>query len=546
MKRIISALSVCILAFASCTDLTEQVYSSLTSASYQYSQDDVRKVIGACYTPMRSYIGHGQLWAMDCTSSDEIVMPPNSTGWDDGGIYRRMHYHKWNSEQSHISSAWNTTWQGIGLCNNLISQLNNNELGLDNAANEAALAEVRAIRAYYYSIIVDNWGDAPLVTEPTQELPTITKRADIYDFVVNELKEVIPSLSETVGGEQYGLFNKWAATTLLAKMYLNAGVYTGTPNWQGALDACNTIINSNRFELAANYKDNFVDDDSFSSTNKEIIFTIPFDTSLCGYSMYFFSWGAPLKKAFNTGGSPWGSGSAMGVPQFIETYDADDSRLDDTWIHGTQYEYGTTTPIKCIYDAKDGVYPDLCYVNDIQSGNFTLEWEGYRMNKFEVKPGTNSMGTDFPVYRYSEILMMKAECLLRLGQSGAGALVSQVRARAFKSNPSKATVTDEQLKENSCYQYYYYADDYALSKTANRKYGSHDKDKVELGRLYDEYGWEFAWEMGVRTRMIRFGTYTTRNWLSHEALGDYTALFPIPFSAITANPKLVQNPNYDN
>ena len=545
MKRIISALSVCVLALSACTDLTEQVYSSLTSASYNYSQDDVRKVIGACYTPMRSYIGHTQLWALDCTSSDEIVMPPNSTGWDDGGMYRRVHYHTWNSELSQISQVWNTTWQGIGLCNNLLSQLADNQLKLDETANKAAIAEVRAIRAFYYWVIVDNWGDAPLVTEPTKELPVITKRADIYNFVISELKESIPSLSTDAGGAQYGLFNKWAATALLAKVYLNAGVYTGTPAWQNALDACDEIIKSGKFALSANYKDNFKDDDAFAAANKEIILNIPFDSSLGGYSMYYFSWGAPMKDVFNTGGTPWGAGSAMGVPQFIETYDEDDSRLDDTWVHGQQYEYGTTTPVKCIYDAKDGTFPDLCYVNDIRSGNFTLEWEGYRMKKFEVLPGTESMGTDFPVFRYSEILMMKAECLLRLGQSGAGQFVTQVRERAFKSNPAKATVTDAQLKENSCYQYYYYADDYALSKTANRKYGSHDKDKVEFGRLYDEYGWEFAWELGVRTRMIRFGTYTTRNWLSHEALGDYTALFPIPFSAITANPKLEQNPNYE-
>ena len=190
-----------------------------------------------------------------------------------------------------------------------------------------------------------------------------------------------------------------------------------------------------------------MDDDAFAASNKEIILNIPFDSNLGSYQMYYFSWGAPLKDAFNTKDSPWGAGSAMGVPQFIETYDKDDSRLDDTWVHGTQYEYGTTNPIKCIYDTKDGAYPDLCYVNDIQSGNFTLEWEGYRMKKFEVKPGTSAMGTDFPVFRYSEILLMKAECLLRLGQPGAGALVSQVRERAFKSNPAKATVTDEQLKE---------------------------------------------------------------------------------------------------
>lgn len=121
-------------------------------------------------------------------------------------------------------------------------------------ANNAAIAEVRAIRAPYYSIIVDNWGDAPLVTQPTQE-PSNLDGQDIYNFVVKELLEAIlisPRMSE---GRNTDLFNKWAATTLLAKMYLNAGVYTGTPDWQAALDACNTVINSKKFELSANYKD---------------------------------------------------------------------------------------------------------------------------------------------------------------------------------------------------------------------------------------------------------------------------------------------------
>lgn len=544
MKRIILAISlVCALAAASCTDLTEKVYSSLTQSSYQYSASDLRATIDACYAPMRSYIDHGSLWAMDCTSSDEIVMPPNSTGWDDGGIYRRMHYHTWNSEQSHVNSAWGTTWQGIGLCNSLIAQFNNDELHLDAATNEKAIAEVKALRAYYYSIIVDNWGDAPLVTEPTQDLPVNATRADIYNFVVTELAENLDKLSDEVGGAQYGHFNKWAAKMLLAKMYLNAGVYVGSPEWKKAENLCDEIINSHKFALQDNFKDNFKDDDGFSQSNNEIIFTIPFDQSLASYSMYFFSWGAPVKGAFNTSGTPWGSGSAMGIPQFIDTYDPDDCRLADSWLMGQIREYKDGVPnsgdeILCIYDAIDGTYPPLCYVNEVRSGHFTLEWEGYRMKKFEVPAGTNGMGCDFPIFRYAEVLLMKAECMLRQGTAGAAAYVNQVRARAFKNAPAKAEVTDDDLKANSQYKYYAYAEDYAKTTTPG------DQTPVEFGGLYDEYGWEFAWEMGVRTRMIRFGTYTTKNWLSHEAKGAYTALFPIPFSAITANPNLEQNPNY--
>ena len=136
--------------------------------------------------------------------------------------------------------------------------------------------------------------------------------------------------------------------------------------------------------------------------------------------------------------------------------------------------------------------------------NYTSEMEGYRMNKYEVAEGSySSSNTDIPVFRYAEILMMKAECLLRTGQSGAGALVTQVRQRAFKDNPELATVTDDQLKQNSSYEYGY-VENYQIVDRGNT-------DPVQYGRMYDELGWEFAWEMHRRRDAIRFGVYTKKN-----------------------------------
>ncbi len=525
-------------AFIACdNNLDEKVYSSLTESSYTYAATDLQKVVGACYFPLRSYISHGGYYALDITSTDEIVMPPNSTGWDDGGIYRRIQYHTWNSEQSHISSAWGQTYKGIIMCNNAIKQLSSGTIPADDASKTAAINELRALRAFYYLQVCDCWGDAPLVTEPTQELPVKTPRKNIYDFIVNELTEVAPTLSETVGGNAYGRMNKWAALTTLAKTYINAEVYTGTAQWNECIKVCDQIINSGKLALSANFKDPFLEDVGKITSNKEVIFTIPFDKDKAGGNfIHEFSWGAPLKDVFNITGTPWGSGSALGVPEFIDTYDSDDSRLADTWIMGPQYKYGTMDPVMCIYD-----YPgqQLDYKNKIKSGEFSMEDEGYRMNKFEVPVGsTTNSSTDIPIFRYAEVLMMKAECLLRTNQSGAGDLVTRVRERAFKEAPAKAKVTDAQLKENSVYQYGYYTSEYGKTKDPG------DQTPVKLGRLYDEYGWEFAWEMGTRTRMIRFGTYTTKSWASHKPQGAYRTLFPIPESAITPNPKLEQNPNY--
>ena len=179
----------------------------------------------------------------------------------------------------------------------------------------------------------------------------------------------------------------------------------------------------------------------------------------------------------------------------------------------------------------------LIYTKDIPSGNYTSELEGYRMNKFEVAENSySSSNTDIPVFRYAEIMMMKAECLLRTGKSGACTFVTQVRQRAFKDNPELATVTDSQIAGNTCYQYGY-VEDYKIVDRGNTA-------PIQFGRMYDELGWEFAWEMHRRRDAIRFGIYTTKSWLSHKPEGDYRSVFPIPETVLTSNPNLEQNPNY--
>ena len=111
-----------------------------------------------------------------------------------------------------------------------------------------------------------------------------------------------------------------------------------------------------------------------------------------------------------------------------------------------------------------------------------------------------------------------------------------MRQRAFKDNPELATVTDDQLKQNSSYEYGY-VENYQIVDRGNT-------DPIQYGRMYDELGWEFAWEMHRRRDAIRFGVYTKKSWLSHQPQGDYRSVFPIPETVLTSNPNLEQNPNY--
>ena len=474
---------------------------------------------------MRNFTSHWGYFTTQEVTADAIVMPPNASGWDDGGVYRRMHYQTWNSEQDHVTNIWSQFYKGVILCNKVIEQITEGILpAASDSEKQMGLAELKAMRAYYYWLICDNFGDAPLVTTTTMELPVKNTRKEIFDFIEKELKEAIPNLSEEVGGSYYGRMTKWAAKALLANLYLNAQVYVNESRWDDCITQCDDIINSGKFVLADNYKDPFRV--TGVETCKEILFTIPFDENLAtGNQIHMYSWHGELKKKFNTEATPWGCGSAMGVTQFIDTYDTRDSRLADSWLMGEQLAADGSP----LYGTYDKMGEPLIYTKNIPSGNYTSEMEGYRMNKYEVPAGArSSLSTDIPVFRYAEVLMMKAECLLRSGKSGAGNLVTQVRQRAFKDNPELAVVTDAQLAENSCYQYGY-VENYVIVDKG-------DQTPIQFGRMYDELGWEFAWEMHRRRDAIRFGVYTTKSWLSHKPEGSYRSVFPIPESVLTSNP----------
>jgi hypothetical protein len=179
----------------------------------------------------------------------------------------------------------------------------------------------------------------------------------------------------------------------------------------------------------------------------------------------------------------------------------------------------------------------LSYRNYLPGVDQSEEVDGYRLGKFEIAMGaTNRLSNDWPLFRYADVLMMKAECLLRTGDAdGAAALVTKVRERDFKSDPSKAVVTGAQLLMGSSY-------DYGLrNHLTTTEEGGAD---IQYGRFLDELAWEFNQEARRRTDLIRFGVFTTKSWLSHSPNGDYRALFPIPKTEIDKNPNLKQNPGY--
>lgn len=182
----------------------------------------------------------------------------------------------------------------------------------------------------------------------------------------------------------------------------------------------------------------------------------------------------------------------------------------------------------------------LNFINELPGLEKGESVHGFRLGKFEIKMGaTNRLSNDYPVYRYADVLMMKAECLLRSGQAdNAAAIVTQVRQRDFASDPSKAIVTGAQLQLGSSYMY-------GLKDAVNNQFTNEGGADIQYGRFLDELGWEFDQEGHRRTDMIRFGAFATKSWLSHAATNNANrSMFPIPRIEIEKNNNLKQNPGY--
>ncbi|MDW7695996.1 RagB/SusD family nutrient uptake outer membrane protein [Flammeovirgaceae bacterium SG7u.111] len=527
-KHIITAALAIIGLVCSCTNLEESPYDVLTDKDLGGSPEVLEALTAPVYTSltdvMFGWIGY---FDMQAECADIIVTPARPNGWVDGGTYRAMHMHNWNAFQAHPSGLWSRAYSALNILNTSLGTYSQME------GVESLVSELRALRALYYYLLIDNFGNVPIVTEVdlTKEdfLPTQSTRAEVFAYIESELKEVIPMLSEE---KVYGKMNKWAAKMILAKTYLNAEVYIGQAKYNEAIAQVDDIIASGLYSLESNYHSNFAVENEGSS---EQIFSIVFDATRSGWLHYPWKTLHPSSSAtYKLGAQPWGGSCA--IPQFIDTYDEGDSRLN-IWIKGPQF----SSSGEPIYNSMDPalVNTQLNYTKEIGNVDETKEYEGYRVGKFEIETGVTgtAISNDVPFFRYADALMIKAECLLRNGDAaGAAVIVSTVRERAFPDSPEKATVTADDLLKGSIYNYGNYSQGEMLTTEGG--------DDIQYGRFLDELGYEFAAEFHRRQDLIRFGVFTTKSWLTHTPNGDYRTIFPIPQSAINANPNLKQNPGY--
>ncbi len=437
--------------------------------------------------------------------SDEAMIPLRGVDWFDGDLWQTMYKHSWNAGHELPKNAWIYLYKVITLCNHSLQTLKaNKELAGDDYFTWQA--EVRALRAMYYWYLLDLFGDVPLVIDYSISMNDVKRESSnsVFIFCENELRSVVHQLPDDNSaweGDYYGRMTQSVAFFVLAKLMLGAEVYTGEARWEECIDYCEEI-KGRGYSLAPMYSSNFF---VYNQNSPENIFTIPMNKNL-----YLNQQQNIVRSIHYRHAAAWGYNGENGSCATLQTLkvygwpDHTDQRFYDNFhagkVVGPNGVVTDRTGAPLVYEP-DKVQLDL-------SGSPYVETAGARMYKYEFDKNSTKGGylvdNDIVLFRYADVLLMLAECKLRLGRGGQDEF-NLVRNRV---NAPERTLT--------------------------------------LDNLLDERLMELCWEGWRRSDLIRFHRYKSL-YDGPDAVDEsdgHTTVFPIPADVIALNNKLKQNPGY--
>lgn len=539
MKKLLISSGFVVLVMyltTACHDVEVPVRTQLTPDVFPQNSTQFIQASGPPYAALRGNFAL-DYWFMQSLSTDEAILPARGGNWFDNQNYMMLHYHNWTQDHGWTNAAWNWLSVVIGTTNQALSILDRTMPATDKT-KPASLAELKMVRALCYFMMMDTYGNVPIDTlfgdfAPRPNLP----RAQVFSFIEKEVKAALPNLSQVTGQAMYGRPNRYMAQALLAKMYLNAEYYTGTPRYNEAVAACDNIISSGAYTLEprASYLQMFYPNNG--PQMKEFIFAIPYDPAAgplpgTNSNMFHSRYDVPrsLRNRFGLPFTP--SAPRSTLPEFYAHFNDPNDIRNRQWLTGLQFMNDGVTPVTVtttkkgynqFYAGADGgaaftyqvdLTPDIVLRQSVATfdlGNDEIAWNmGYRNVKFypDNTSTSRNQNNDVPVFRYSDIILMKAEAILRGATATQGqtalSLVNELRARRTTSP--------------------------ALTS-------------IDLEGIYAERSREFAWESWHRNDMIRFGKYEG-SWGFKTNKDTYRRIFPIPTGALNVNPALTQNPGY--
>ena len=526
------------VALASCTDLEVAPSSQYTEDPSKNSGVDPMIVVEAkmadVYFHLAGTLGRRYMEAQ-CLASDEFTALAFDGGYYDDGTYAHQALH--NSVATDASLDWySELTSGITKANTILE-------ALGSGASTQMTAPARAMRAYFTWMLMDSFGDTPILEKVPAEGEVIPRspRKEVAEWIEKELTEIIPALTEDVTDNTYGKPTRWMAEALLAKLYINWAVYTAesvdqydaataaNPKLDDVIATCDDIIQSGKFNLGSvDYLHKFSFDNG--PQVEDFIYVMPYDA----IDRQGFQYARPrsFKQLKNMLPNIYGSadkftqsfgGNMVVTPAFVKLFSLDGDIRNlcilrgDVFIRDPKTLKPTSEPF--MYNGKQVHFTDDIKLikqdntidvgnddNAIQQGAHSIKWF---ITPADYNNGRNQ-SNDLPLFRYADILLMKAEALARLGQSGAKDLFNQIRAYAGAPQIS---------------------------------------GEPSLEDIYQERGREFFDENWRRNDMIRFGHFEDEFFPHYKNFPDANfdkrhRIFPVEQEMLDLNPGWTQNPGY--
>src|SRR5688572_3689841 len=527
-QKIIIALIGLSIAGTSCTKLDEKFAGDLTADQITGgSSSGADALLVGTYNSMRTTFQDQTrvycLWEM---TTDELIGPTRGPDWDDNGVWRVLHEHKWDGENIRLREGFNDLLGTTYAATNLLQ--------FNPTAQQAA--EARFLRAFAQFMVLDGWDQVPYREQGESVLlPAQVRRgAEALDYIISELTAIMNDLPAG-GGANKSKANKDAARVLLMKCYLNKGVFASVETRQAPTFApadmnqvialADQIITSGTYSFAPNYFDNFAPNNTTIGT--ENIWT---QLNEAGVGTGSPTVRSRYHSTMHYKQKPEGWNGFSTLSDFYNKFEAADKRRGVAYnspagalpnpgnrvnvgiLTGQQYDWAVDTALKDRTGAPLNFIPA---VKSIEVGT-NLEVTGYRAYKYPIdypNDGSGNTDNDYVFFRLADVLLMKAEAILRGGTgtvagtygSTALALVNSVRTNAGRGASALGAVT--------------------------------------LDNLLDERGRELYLESWRRQDLIRFGKFLNA-WQEKAASDPKYLLFAIPNEQLAVNPNLEPNPGY--
>ena len=571
----IAATAMCSMALWGCTNLDETLYDQVGTQNYYNTKNDV---IRAVFRPFEhAFWSIQSRHVLNELSADQLITPTRDGWWDDGGKWRRLHYHQWDVEDGgDAQTEWNGCFQGIMQCNYVIEDieaLSPEKFGFSEIEFNNLKAQCRVLRSWFYLRLLDAFRNIPLAVsfnDVSKNTDTQVEPKVIFDFIEKELKECLPLLTskESLGSGAaiQGQWTKAGAAALLVRLYLNAEVYIGEDKYEECGKIAQDILDGTygQYEIASRWDAAY---DWDNDTCDEVIYGFPGSQ---GYSFWHYQgdtfwWTVPsdarhyfgdfkakagdhnckyaASPSYNLNGNLYTYRLGMPVQNFRK-YEGDErmklyrnlggSKREGMFLYGyLEYidENGATKKVRAPEQPYDlyirdavGKFQNLApdkwpsdKTSTLRNGDHNSGWH-FAKYPFYSDEDAHQMESDFTEIRLPEIIYSLAECKLRAGlKADAGKLLNSVRRR-----------------------------NYPADNIENVLYEPEGKVSLDMDEMLDEWGREFFAEGRRRIDLIRHGVFCSGTWWDKTPDADrHTEIFPIMRPVLDANPALNQNPGYN-